>query len=61
MMAKACPKTLSKMSFLIAAISVMCECDLRVRLCKDVFSLLQPWPIHIICITDCPGTLYAAV
>jgi hypothetical protein len=28
MMAKAWPKTLSKMSFLIAAISVMCECDL---------------------------------
>ena len=46
---------------LIAAISLTCDCDLGVRLCKDVFTLLEPLPIHIICITDCPGTHYAAV
>lgn len=61
MMAKAQPKTLSKASFLIAAISVMCDCDLCVRLCRNIFSLLEPWPILVISIKDCPDTHYAAV
>jgi hypothetical protein len=41
MMAKTYRKFLPKMSFLFAAISIMCGCDLRVRLGNGVFGLLE--------------------